>query len=419
MSAQERGLASVSVITLVLGFLVVSTIFAIPAVQAQTYTVLHAFTGGSDGGNPYAGLTLDGAGNLYGATAFGGLNENGVVYKLKRAGSGWVLSTLYEFQGGEDGEEPIGGITIGPDGAFYGTTLLGGGSSGCAGGCGIVYRLTPPATVCRSVSCPWTETVLHRFGLVNGDGAEPVYGSPVFDRAGNLYGTTSYGGTSGHGTVYELSPSSGGWTETILWSFTGRDDGGLPLNSLIFDGAGNLYGTASDYGNQGSGTVFELSPSGSVWIETTLFSFTFPGTGRPIGGLAWDAQDNLYGTTGNGGPYDYGTVFQLTPSAGGWTFNQLTFFLCCGGPQSTPTLDNAGNVYVTVVALEGDGAIVKLNQSQGTWTSTILHLFTGSDGYYPYPGVALDANGNLYGTTYFGGGGNCPVSCGVIYEITP
>ena len=417
MSIQQRRTFSVARIALLPMFFAALMTVAIPAAQAQTYSVLHTFTSQGDGGMPYAGLTIDAAGNFYGATYFGGQGENGEVFKLTRAGSGWALRTLHEFQGGEDGSEADGGATIGPDGALYGTTYQGGGS-GCFGiGCGIVYRLTPPATVCRSVSCPWTETVLHRFGLVNGDGTLPIFGSPIFDRAGNLYGTTKGGGSAGRGTVYELTPSSGGWTETVLWNFTGGDDGGQPVNSLIFDGAGNLYGTATEGGANGFGAVFELSPSGSGWSETTLFSFTCPGTGSPVGGLAWDVQGNLYGTTQDGGQFNDGTVFQLTPSAGSWSYTPLLSFRCCGGPTSTPILDSAGNVYVSAVAAggSGEGTIVKLAQSQGTWTTTVLHEFQFSDGANPYDSVTLDAHGNVYGTTFRGGSDNQ----GVIFEITP
>jgi uncharacterized repeat protein (TIGR03803 family) len=398
----------------VTALLLALAMIAFPAAHAQTYSVLHTFTGGSDGGQPYAGLTMDAAGNSYGATFSGG-NGYGVVFKLTREGSGWIQTTLYEFRGGEDGMQADGGVTIGPDGALYGTTFQGGGY-GCFGiGCGIVYRLTPPATFCRSISCPWTETVLHRFGLADGDGALPVYGSPVFDRAGNLYGTTKSGGTLGEGTVYELTHSSGGWTENVLWSF-GGDSGEQPVNSLIFDGTGNLYGTAAAGGVYTGGTVFELSPSGSGWAETNLFSFNNYSTGSsPVGGLAWDAQGSLYGTTQFGGRYDYGTAFQLAPSVGGWTYTQLATFLCCGGPTSTPSLDSAGNVYVSVGLTGDEGAIVELTHSDGAWTSTTLHSFHRSDGSDPIGGVVFDARGNVYGTTFAGGTNGQ----GVIFEITP
>lgn len=422
MSIQKQQTLSVPAVALVPVLLAALMTIAIP-VQAQTYSVLHNFTGGQgDGGGPYAGLTMDRAGNFYGAAFCGGiggdcLGGNGTVFKLTHAGSGWVLSTLYKFQGGEDGVEADGAVTIGPDGALYGTTFQGGGN-GCYGlGCGIVYRLTPPATVCRAVSCPWTETVLHRFGLVHGDGTLPVYGAPLFDRAGNLYGTTKEGGTFGYGTVYELTPTSGGWTEKILWNFGGGEYPGQPVNSLIFDAAGNLYGTTLVGGGvYNFGTVFELSPSGSVWTETTLFTFQNNTGNEPAGGLAWDAQGNLYGTTEFGGPLDGGTVFQLAPSGSGWSYTQLAYFAAeSGGPTDTPTLDASGNVYVTVYDNDYEGSVVKLTQSNGTWSSTVLHEFQGSDGSFPVGSVVLDANGNVYGTTFVGGSDNA----GVIFEITP
>jgi uncharacterized repeat protein (TIGR03803 family) len=417
---QLRQKVSISTVVLVPTLLVVLMTVASPVVRAQSYSVLHTFSGGPDGGSPYAGLTIDAAGNFYGSNYCGGDGDcpehgNGVIFKLTRAGSDWVLKTLYTFQGGEDGSEADGGITIGPDGALYGTTYYGGGN-GCSGaGCGTVYRLTPPATICKAVSCPWTETVIHRFGLADGDGSLPVYGKPLFDRAGNLYGTTKGGGAFGNGTVYELTPSSGGWTENILWSFSGN--GGIhPVSSLIFDSEGNLYGTSADGGTYNSGTVFELSPAGSGWAETTLFSFDYYSTGdSPSGGLAWDAQGNLYGTTSFGGPLYGGTVFQLAPVANGWRFSQVMAFSYYQGPDDTPTLDSAGNIYLSAYSTGSLGAIFKLTQSQGTWTSATLHSFSGSNGSYPVGSVVLDANGNVYGTT-FGGGANHD---GVVFEITP
>lgn len=414
MSIHHRQTVSLSAVALAALFFVAFLTIASPAAQAQNYSILHTFTGATDGGMPYAGLTMDAAGNFYGATYRGGTENFGVVYKLRRAGSGWVQDTLYAFTAGEDGAAAYGAVTIGPDGALYGTTYGGGGGI-CFGGCGIVYRLTPPATVCKAVSCPWKETVIYRFGQTQGDGRMPLYGAPVFDRAGNLYGTTSYGGAHDSGTVYELTRSGSGWTETILWNFDGPS-GDMPLNGLIFDAAGNLYGTTKLGGANYSGNVFELSPSGSGWSETTLFNF--PGsTGGPVSGLAWDAQGNLYGTTQGGGLYNDGTVFQLTPSAGTWNYTQLTYFQCCGGPGSTPTLDSAGNVYVSTVGTGGDaeGVVLKLTQSQGTWASTVLHTFEFTDGASPFAGVTLDANGNIYGTAALGGSD----SQGVIFEITP
>jgi uncharacterized repeat protein (TIGR03803 family) len=213
-----------------------------------------------------------------------------------------------------------------------------------------------------------------------------------------------------------LTPSSGGWTETILYSFTGGNDGAFPLNTLIFDGAGNLYGTASE-GGSSAGTVFKLSPSASGWTETTLFFFDGSSNGStPAGGLAWDAPGNLYGTTAFGGQNGGGTAFELTPSSNGWIYTQLAAFTGGEGPLDTPILDRAGNVYLSSYDAGGLGEIFELTQSQGTWTSVLLQNFQGGqEGSYPIGGVVLDANGNVYGTTAFGS----PDHDGVIFEITP
>jgi uncharacterized repeat protein (TIGR03803 family) len=245
-----------------------TTVFA----QAQTYTVLHYFTGGGDGSEPVAGLTLAGAGNFYGATAYGGSAGSGTVFNLRQAGSGWILTTLYNYQGGYDGAEPEAPPAIGPDGSLYGTTYEG-GPSGCVIGCGTVYKLTPPANSCRSASCPWTKTVVHSFqSSSRTDGAFPGYGKLIFDQAGNLYGTTSGGGANGFGTVFELIPSNGSWTETILYSFSSIEDGYLPYSSVIFDSVGNLFGTTQNGGPNSNGTVYELSPTGSGWTKSILLS---------------------------------------------------------------------------------------------------------------------------------------------------
>jgi uncharacterized repeat protein (TIGR03803 family) len=176
---------------------------AVPGAQAQTYSVLHTFTGGGDGALPESGLTADGAGNFYGVTSSGGPYQLGVAFRFSHSGAGWTLSPIYGFRGGSDGLGPYAAMVVGPDGALYGTTMNGG--TGCGrNGCGTVYKLTPPASFCHSVSCPWTETVLYRFS--GADGLQPTT-SVAFDRAGNMYGTTSEGGAYDQGAVYELAPS--------------------------------------------------------------------------------------------------------------------------------------------------------------------------------------------------------------------
>jgi uncharacterized repeat protein (TIGR03803 family) len=409
--------------TSALAILLVLSVAVIPSAQAQTFTVIHAFTGGGDGYYPYGGLTLDGAGNLYGTTT--DYTGPGTVFKLKRSSGGWVLNTLYTFHF-YDGAIPQGRAVLGPNGTLYGTTTeFGSGGSGCGDeGCGVVYNLRPPRTACHSVVCPWTETVLYNF---NGyaDGGGPNYVDPVFDQGGNLYGTTFLGGSNGVGVVFKLTHSGGGWTESVIHNFT-ITDGAAPASGMIFDGAGNLYGTTYTGGIYGYGNVFRLAPIGSGWTASTLYSFQGgPDGSGPIGGLMFDQLGNLYGTTFTGGSSGGGTVFELVPSGGNWTYS-LLYGLNGGsgsGPQGNLAMDAAGNLYGATYAggIHGYGSVFKLTPMIGSWTYTSLHDFTGgNDGANPVAGVTLDANGNVYGTAVQGGmqGFNCG-GCGVVYEITP
>ena len=382
---------------------------AVPGAQAQTYSVLHTFTDGSDGAGPQSGLTADGAGNFYGVAVQGGPYNLGVAFRFSHSGAGWTLSPIYGFRGGSDGAGPYGAMVFGPDGALYGTTFSGGASCNC----GTVFKLTPPASVCHSVSCPWTETVLYRFS--GPDGLEPRR-ALVFDRAGNMYGTTLQGGAYGWGVVYELSPSGNEWTESVLWNFTGGFDGENPLCSLLLDSAGNLYGTAPTGGYNNLGTVFELSPSGSGWSMSQIYSFDGQGNGStPYGGLAFDAQGNLYGSTAHGGQFDAGVAFEMSPTGGGWAYTLMNDFVT-SGPQDSPALDAAGNVYFVCTTCGYSGYDAKFTDNNGVWTWSLLHGFTGGGGAtLPVGTLAFDASGNIYGMTYDGGSTND----GVIYEITP
>lgn len=390
-------------IPFVLAAVFAAAIVSMPAAHAQTITVLHSFGSGS---SPLAGVTLDRAGNLYGTTEQGGPST---VFKLSHAGSGWILNTLYTFNHPNDPTDVYAGVAFGPDGALYGTAYEGGQFN-----LGAVFSLQPPAAACKSVSCPWTLTILHSFD--GSDGTHPDLGNLVFDSAGNIYGTTFGGGAHVRGTVFKLTRSNG-WAESVLYSFTGGSDGGSPYNGVTFDSAGNLYGTTS-VGGSGYGTVYELSPSGSGWTESTLYSFTGGDDGAtPIGGVAIDAQGNLYGTASSGGSDGVGTAWELSPSNNGWAFTVLHSFSgqTTPGPLATPTLDAAGNIYGTSETNgEGFGSAFKLTPTGGGWTYT-SYDFNQSDGQYPGCSIALDANGNLYGTAPLGGHGDN----GVVWEITP
>lgn len=391
--------------------------------QAQTYNVVHNFSGSPDGANPIAGVTLDAAGNIYGTTSAGGRMGFGTVYRLVHSGPNWLFYLVYTFNGltqnSTDGSAPYSRVVIGPDGFLYGTTHSGGNGQGCKAlhGCGTVYSVKPKP---GNIWVPWQETVLYQFGTY--DGSNPDYGDLVFDQAGNLYGTTRNGGAYLLGAVYKLTPSSGTWSEQVLYSFAGSPDGATPLSGPIFDQAGNLYGTTNAGGVNGWGTAYQLKPSGPPWTESILHNFQGGSDGiAPTGGVVFDPAGDLYGATQTGGAGGGGTVFELTPQSGGsWSLNPLYGFIGqgFGGQYRTVAMDNTGNLYGTASggAAHPWGSVFKLTRTNGGWTYISLHDFTGgADGGTPYGSLAFDANGNLYGTTYAGGANGQ----GVVFEISP
>jgi len=401
------------------------------APQAQTFSVIHSFTGAPDGANPSAGLTLDRAGNLYGTTTWGGDTGGGTVFRLSRHSSGWTLTPLYNFHG-PDGLEPQGRVTFGPDGTLYGTTALGQGDS-CS--CGNVFNLKPPPSRPTSALVPWVETVIHQFSPTPGEGIDPS-GDLAFDSAGNLYGTTQAGGMWNHcsggvgcGAVYQLTRSGSGWTENVIWALQGQSDGEYPVDGVTIDAAGNLFVTSiQGYYQNNWGAVFELSPSNGGWIETTLYDFPSGGGMVPFAGVILDHAGNLYGAT-SASPNGGGTVFELSPSGGGWNFQTLFNLTGPGsgrtGPFARLLMGVAGNLYGTTYAdgAYGKGSVFKLTPGNSGWTFTSLYDFTGgSDGANPIDGLVMDVNGNLYGTTWQGGStaSSCyNYQCGVVFEITP
>jgi uncharacterized repeat protein (TIGR03803 family) len=389
-------------------------------VQAQTFTVLHTFTGGSDGGNPRTGLMIDQGGNFYG-TAFsgGGFGGGGLAFKFTHATGGWILTPIYDFSNGNQGFSPDS-VLVQFGGAIYGTNYHGGNNDN-----GSVFKLRPPATICPTTDCLWNATFLYEF-TGEPDGSVPI-GGLVFGQDGNIYGSTQYGGGQDNpGTIYELTPSGGGWTETVLYRFTGGSDGSY-INGIIMGPDGNFYGTALYGGDGNRGTVFELARSGSGWAFSVLHTFQGGADGQsPTAGLMMDPSGNLYGTTAALGPDGGGTVFELTLVNGSWTFNTVYGFAGQGtcGPYAALTMDSQGSLYGTTYCAgpHTAGTIFKLTNSNGSWVQTVLHTFTdGVDGGFPYSSVSVDANGNTYGTTLYGGlqGTNCLQGCGVLWEVTP
>jgi len=388
--------------------LVALTVVLTQSAQGQTFKVIYNFMNGQDGSAPNGDLAINAAGDLYGTDFNGGTHNRGTAFKLGRSSSGWVLTPLYSFGGLGAGSVPWAGVIFGPDGSLYGPAEYGGvGARFC--GCGTVYNLKPSAS---SVG-EWTETVIHTFSGKGYDGAQPL-GGVAFDQAGNLYGTTG-----NWGVVYQLKPSSDGWTENIIHRFSGGEDGGGPTGDLIFDQSGNLYGTTQGGGFYNYGTVYELTPSGTGWSENVLYSFRGGDDGfYPFGGLVFDHSGNLYGTTPFGGSRGGGVVFELSPSNGSWTLTVLYSFTGSYGSRASLTRDTAGNLYGTTSSdgLYGLGSVFKLIPSNGGWTYTALRDFTGgSDGQYPNSNLVFDTNGNLYGTANAGGA----YGYGVVFEITP
>jgi len=402
-------------------------ILAATEAQAQTFQVLHSFTGGGDGGFPSRRLTLDAAGNLYGTTQAGGNGGCGfgcgTVFKLSQVHGNWVIHTLYEFQGGDDGAIPSGNVR-GPDGSIYGVTSQG-GIGKCdteLGTCGTIFKVSPPPSACKGAECLWKESVLYRFTGAY-DGGIPS-GDPTFDAGGNLYGSTVVGGY-GYGTVFKLTPNGNQWNESALYAFNGEQDSNYPNAGVIFDPAGNLYGAAQEGGSNGWGTIFQLTPTDGGWRETILYNFnSSEGGENPVAGLFMDSAGNLYGDDFAAGSGGCGTAFELGPY-GTWNFSVLYNFSGPGGacgPMSALIMDAAGNLYGATnrTGAYNRGVVFKLTPTDNGWTYTSLHDFTGgSDGAGPNT-LIMDAAGNLYGETFDGAKGNCDgFGCGVVFEITP
>jgi len=401
-----------------------------PAQTKPTLTTLYNFAPDAAAGGAYVngGAVIGGGGVLYGTTTYGGAGPCtsttygpgcGTVFSLTpptSPGGAWTEAVLYSFNGGSDGANPLAGVAIGSGGVLYGTTSYGGASD-----YGTVFSLTPPVPPDGA----WTESVLHSFTGVNGDGREPLMGSLAIDSSGALYGMTYAGGTPagncslGCGTVFELAPpasAGGAWTESVIHSFTLENgDGGYPLAGVVIGSGGVLYGASENGGTStgGWGMVFSLTPPaapGGAWTESVIYSFTNQnGDGsEPQADLVIGSGGVLYGTTAFGGGTDEGgTVFSLTPpaSAGGaWTEAVLCAFKQTNRPQSSLAIGRGGVLYGTTPngGRHVAGIVFSLRPgAAGVWTLTVLHSFNlnhSGQGLYP-SGVVIGSGGVLYGTT--------------------
>jgi uncharacterized repeat protein (TIGR03803 family) len=405
---------------------------------------------GKDGNLPNAGLVADSKGNLYGTTSYnGGANGYGNVFELSRTKGGWKETVLYDFTGGADGAWPLDSLTFDAAGNIYGTAESG-GQGQCVKngnqmlGCGVVFELTPSGST-------WQEKVLFSFVPGQVKGVIPV-GGLVFDGAGNLFGTTWAPGVAGGplhsrtasrsvnptywgcsdpgcgGTVFELSPTQSGWQEQDIYAFTGGSDGGVSQANLIFDAAGNLYGTTvfggstGCVGGYGCGVVFELSPGNSGWNESVLHTFSGSDGANPQASLMFDSHGNLFSTTMAGGTSGYGTVFRLQPGGSAWKESVLYSFsgkADGANPFAAVIMNARGDLFGTTnqggSGLYATGVAYKLSPSGHSWTETVLHTFAYPDAQAPAAPLLAMPNGRLYGTAQGGGANNQ----GAVFELIP
>ena len=377
-------------------------------------TILHSFNGSdeNDGNEPVGPVAFDAGGNLYGTTFNGGTTGWGTIFKLTPGASGWSETIFFNFNG-QEAAWPTSPLTFDSVGDVYGSTFFGG--------------LLNDGTVFEINSTGGEFTALHDFGPLAHDGTNPRSGV-IFDKLGNAYGTSTGGGKYGNGTVFQLSPiAGGGWKEKILHSFNDTD-GWQPSPGLVIDDAGNLYGTTGFGGSSsacdsGCGVVYEVSPNGDgEFSEKVLFNFNNKNGANPFTALTIDGEGNLYGMTSAGGPYNWGGVFELSHKSGTWKMKVLHNFNSNGVDGNSPfgvlARDSAGNLYGATGygGAYGVGTVFELSpQKGGLWQETILYNFNsaGGGGYSPGSGPVLDHAGNLYGTTENGGtyGG------GTVYEI--
>jgi uncharacterized repeat protein (TIGR03803 family) len=323
--------------------------------------IIYNFGGDADGEYIDSDLVIDGAGNLYGTSVQGGDFGSGTVFQLAPSGNGWTHTVLYSFTGGADGGEPYKGVTVDSQGTLYGTAVTGGGGS-CEGGCGVAYKLTNSGGV-------WTQTVIHTFSGGD-DGSGPGSGLTLGPN-GTLYGMTPTGGANSQGVIFLLRPmSSGNWQLRAIHAFTGGDDGAGGSAGRLLLSKGVFYGVTTVGGANGKGIVFQLTHKTGGWQFTTLYAFKGqPDAGFPYGGLAFDSHGNLYGTTYYDGANNLGSVYQLARLA------------------------------------------------DGTWKESVLYSFKGGkDGSNSISNVVFDKTGALYSTTS-AGGASC--DCGVIFKLTP
>ena len=388
---------------------------AVGLAGAATTNVIYSLGGEEDGEYADSDLAIDSAGNLYGTTVLGGTFGGGTVFKLAPTPNGWVHTVLYSFSGGADGGEPYKGVTLDAQGNLYGTAVTG-GSGSCEGGCGVAYKLTNSGGT-------WTQTVIHAFTGGN-DGSGPGARLTI-DQQGNLYGMAPTGGAYGAGTIFQIHQNtSGTWKFKVIHTFTGGADGsGGSAGQMLLRGR-HVYGAATVGGIYGQGVAFELTPAQSgEWTFKTIYSFKGqPDAGFPYGGLLFDGAGNLYGTTYYDGANDLGAVYKLSPQTTG-EWKEAVLYSFKGGSDGQNSIgnlvmDSVGNLYgTTSEGGLGSGVIFKLARgADSQWSYSVVHSFAGPpDGAFAYNGMVADTAGNFYGATVHGGADDE----GSVYQFTP
>lgn len=378
------------------------------------FTDIFDFAPQEQNGGAASNVAIDRAGNLFGSLATGGNHTQGLLYKLAQRSGSWLFDPLYNFLGGSNPGNP-GHVLLGPGGVLYGGASTGGvqtcGTNGTSY-CGVVYSSSPGPTACAAALCSWTETTLYQFSG-NTDAWDGTVSA--FDHAGNLFGISLNGGAHGQGAVFELTPSQGGWTEQVIYSFTGASDGGQP-SSLLVGHDGNLYGTAL-HGGLDYGVVFQLAQAGGSWSEHVLHQFQHIYDAYDPGGLIQDQAGNLYGYAqwSIGGVF-LAVVYELSPSDGGWQYTQLI------NPLHRPDCD--GNNLPRALAFGGSGHLYMgsggiddgcLPLDSGEIYDVTAQSYVVEGNVDIFQNMAPDANGRLYGASAACGsdGG------GMVWKFTP
>lgn len=399
-------------------------LFSVCAAQTGNQKVLYTFTGAADGGTPSAGVILDAAGNLYGVTQWGGMHGHGVVFQLTPASDGtWSETVLYNFTGGADGDQPLGGLVIDSGGNLYGTTGFGGDP---VAGCGTLFKLSPSTS-------GWAFSLLHTF--INGkDGCSPQADLQLASDS-QLLGTTSGGGVGAEGTAFGILTSGTQYNNSSFFGTNGKYPGGLGVfTSPAFAVYGDTYfgGPVAPGDLYGVGNVFELALDHTfAWGNHIEVKHTFNKTNSagdfPVGNLT--TQDlngvrSMFGTTSSGGGGGGGAVYRLTGSQSpfdAWSLSVLHNFSGPdgSGPSGGVVLDASGNLYGTTQSggteSGSGGTVFRLTAGpKNTWAHILLYSFSGAaDGSAPSYSLAIDNIGNLYGTTSKGGANKQ----GVVYEV--